>query len=217
MFEHIKTIFFDYDGTLHNSSKIYAPAFQRGYEFLVEQGYAKSKDWTEEEISHWLGYNSKEMWNTFMPSLEDEVKSKASNIIGKEMLAQVEKGNARLYPGTIEVLSYLKKKGYHLVFISNCKTSYRNEMRDHFGLDRYFDEMLTAEEHDYIPKYEILEKALSKYPKDRVIIGDRKHDMQAGKKNDIYTIGCSYGFSKDHELEEADRMINDIKELIDIF
>jgi len=33
--EGIKTIYFDYDGTLHNSNKIYAPAFRKAYDFLV--------------------------------------------------------------------------------------------------------------------------------------------------------------------------------------
>ncbi len=61
---NIKTIYFDYDGTLHNSIKIYAPAFKKAYDFLVENNYAKQKMWRDEEIAKWLGYTSKILWGT---------------------------------------------------------------------------------------------------------------------------------------------------------
>ena len=31
-------IIFDYDGTLHNSIKIYGPAFRKAYEYLIKEG-----------------------------------------------------------------------------------------------------------------------------------------------------------------------------------
>ena len=46
-----------------------------------------------------------------------------------------------------------------------------------------------------------------------IIIGDRFQDIDAGKKNDIYTIGCSYGFFLEEELDEADLIIKNISEL----
>ena len=36
-FKNIKNIVFDYDGTLHNSIKIYAPAFREAYNYLIDQ------------------------------------------------------------------------------------------------------------------------------------------------------------------------------------
>ena len=35
----MKYIIFDYDGTLHNSIKIYKPAFMTAYDYLVDNGY----------------------------------------------------------------------------------------------------------------------------------------------------------------------------------
>ena len=39
----MKYIIFDYDGTLHNSIKIYKPAFLKAYDYLISNGYAKEK------------------------------------------------------------------------------------------------------------------------------------------------------------------------------
>ncbi|MCD8506009.1 MAG: hypothetical protein LRY37_02510 [Alkalibacterium thalassium] len=40
---HVRTIIFDYDGTLHDSSKIYIPAFKRAYDYLVKNNKAEEK------------------------------------------------------------------------------------------------------------------------------------------------------------------------------
>lgn len=73
-FNKIKTVSFDYDGTLHNSIKIYGPAFRKTYTYLVEQGFVDQRDWSDREISYWLGFNPQEMWKTLMPSLEGSIR-----------------------------------------------------------------------------------------------------------------------------------------------
>ena len=73
--------------------------------------------------------------------------------------------------------------------------------------------MVCSEEHDFIPKYEILARIKDRYPSGMAIVGDRKHDLEAGRKNNIYTIGCKYGFASEDELDDADIIINDISDL----
>ena len=216
-FSEIRTIIFDYDGTLNNSIKIYTPAFQKAFAYLVENNLVEERQWSEEEVSYWLGFNSVEMWEKFMPHLPQQTKATCSQMIGEEMKKLVEEGKSELYEGALETLNYLKQKGYYLVFLSNCKCYYREAHRKHFQLDRYFNEMVCSEEHDFIPKYEILSKIKHKYPNKQVIIGDRLQDIEAGVKNNIYTIGCSYGFAVEGELKDADMMIHSIDELIQYF
>lgn len=212
----IRTIFFDYDGTLHNGIKIYAPAFREAYSYLVDNNYAAPRDWTEKEISYWLGFSPMEMWNLFMPHIPEETKITCSGIISSTMKALTEDGKAELYSGSIEVLSYLKEKGYHLIFISNCKTYYKEAHNRVFGLDNYFEELIATEDYGYLPKDEILASIKHRYEKDIAIVGDRTQDIQAGKANGILTIGCSYGYGSASELEDADIRISDILELKNI-
>lgn len=212
--KEIRTVIFDYDGTLHNSIKIYAPAFLKAFSYLVQNGYAENRSWSEKEISCWLGFNSKEMWDAFMPKLPTEIKSLCSNIVGEEMKRLVEEGKAVLYDGAIDTLKYLKRKGYCLVFLSNCKRYYRDEHSKTFNLESYFIDMVCSEDYDFIPKYEILGKIKESYPEKIVIVGDRNHDIDAGLRNNIYTIGCSYGFAAEGELSCADMVIDDITNLM---
>ncbi|WP_353893837.1 HAD family hydrolase [Proteinivorax hydrogeniformans] len=213
IFSNVKTIFFDYDGTLHDSLKIYAPAFRKAYAFLVENGHANPRDWSDKDISHWLGFTSKDMWQQFMSNLNKDIKDKASTIIGAEMKKQLAGGKATLYTGTINTLKYLKSKEYNLVFISNCGTYYKETSNSLFGLSNYFDSLVCSEEYNYIPKWKVLEKIKSKYPRDMVIVGDRLQDIEAGCKNNIFTIGCTYGYGNLSELNSADTLITSICQL----
>lgn len=216
MFENVKTLFFDYDGCIHNSIKIYAPAFKKAYSYLVSNGYTQDRNWKEEEISYWLGFNSYSMWKNFIPSLDENIARLCSQIIEEEMVRLIKYGKPKLYDGAIDVLTYLRRKNYKMIFISNCNNYYKEYHKNLFNLDKYFDELVCSEDYNYIPKSEILKIIKPKYPEDMIIIGDRKHDMEAGKKNNIYTFGCTYGYSSYGELDEADLLIDNIKKLKDI-
>ena len=103
----MKYIIFDYDGTLHNSIKIYKPAFIKAYNYLVSKDYAEEREFKEEEISKFLGLSAKDMWNTFMPDLPKSEKEKCSSIIGESMIEYIDEGKAELYDGVIDVLNKL--------------------------------------------------------------------------------------------------------------
>lgn len=215
--DDIRTIFFDYDGTLHNSMAIYAPAFRKAYDNLVEMGLAEGKEWSEDEISKWIGYNPREMWKSFMPHLSQELRDMSSEMIGAEMNRLIELGRPVLYENALETLGYLKSKGYTLVFISNCRKSYMENHRKLFGLDEYFTSMICSESYEYISKTEILKKVLELYPGKWAIVGDRGKDIDAGLGNGIMTIGCNYGFGSEEELEPAHMRIDHISELREYF
>jgi len=213
----IKTLFLDYDGCLHNSLVIYAPAFRKAYAFLVEFGLAEPRDWQDHEITPWLGYNSQEMWEHFQPGLAATVRQHCMALVSTEMQRQIKEGRPELYPGALETLATLKSRGYHLVFISNCRTYYRDSQNQLFGLDHYFEELACSEAYGYTSKTEILRLIRPRYPEGQVMIGDRAIDLAAGKGNGLLTIGCTYGFAQPGELDGADLLIDDIRELAAIF
>lgn len=209
-----KTLFFDFDGTIHESIKIYYPAFMKGYHYLVEQGHAEAKHFTPEEVSQWLGYNSRDMWQSFMPGLPDDVRLTVSQIVGTEMRRLLDNGEGALYEGVEQTLSALRDAGHILVFLSNCSPAYMASGTQAFGLERYFHHFYCSGMFDQITKAEVLERIKSQFEGPMAIIGDRIHDMEAGRANSITTIGCLYGYGKPEEFDQADRLITSIHELI---
>ena len=118
--KNIKTVIFDYDGTLHNSTRIYADAFRVVYKRMVCDGVVPAREFTDEEITQWLGYSAMDMWEAFMPELSVENRVYYSKEIGQIMSTKIQEKQAVLYDGALETLSYLKEKGYHVLYLSNC-------------------------------------------------------------------------------------------------
>jgi len=210
----IQTLFFDFDGTIHNALPIYMPALQSVYDTLVLKGLRNPKTFSEEDGYPFLGQTAKEMWESFGPDLSDEDKSYYANQIRDIEETLILEGASKLYDGAYETLKTLKET-CHLVFFSNCSNRYLNLMKKAHGLDHLFDDYLTAENFNYQPKAKTLALLKPYFKKDFLFIGDRHHDFEAGKLNDVKTIGCAYGFGGD-EVKMADFIIQDIKELLDL-
>lgn len=206
-------LLFDYDGTLHNCIKIYAPAFRLAYNYLINLGYAPAKAFTDEEISKWLGYSSVDMWNLFMPSLPTNIKEKCSKIIGDEMIRLVKRGKAQLYPNVINTLSKLTQDEYNLIFLSNCKESYMNIHKKQFNLDKYFSAFYCTESFSFKPKHEIFDFIKSNYTGDWIVIGDRFHDIEIAQRHNLKFIGCAYGYGTKDELAGANCIAEKPEEL----
>ena len=189
-------LIFDYDGTVHETLRIYEPAFRNTYAWLVENGYAQPRQISAKEIGNWLGYNSTDMWNSFMPGLDPAIKEKARIMLGEDMAQRIESGQGSLYPGMEEILLGLREQGHTLIFLSNCRVHYMERHRRVFRLDRFFHRFYCCEEFDFIPKYEIFRRFSPELPGPFIVIGDRFH-----------------GYGGEGELSAADIIINDVKQL----
>ena len=211
-----KTIIFDWDGTLHNTKKLYGKAFRVAYDYLVKEGYAPEKYYSDEETSVYLGMTPPDMWQAFMPDLPEDVKKTAAAMIGQNMDKIVADGGAILFPGAIETLEYLKDKDYTLIILSNCRNAYMDNHRAYFKLDRFFSDYYTAEAYNYIPKEEIVVSIMNKYSGEYMIVGDRSKDINAGLAHNIYTVACDFGFGSQEELSGASTHIKELLELKNI-
>ena len=205
---------FDYDGTLNDTIRIYAPAFRMAQQYLAGKGLIAQKEYTDSEISQWLGFTAAEMWRSFAPHIPEKEKMDCSRLIGDEMVRLTLDGKASLFPQTEEVLLGLKNKGYTLLFLSNCMTSYMDANRKHFALDRFFSAFYCSESFNHIPKYEIFEHIIESWQGEFIIIGDRFHDMEIAQKNNLISVGCLYGYGNPTELHSANFKIDRIEDLM---
>lgn len=207
------TVFFDYDGTLHNSMAIYGPAFRAAYAWLVEEGHMPPREFSDEWISHWLGWTTENMWTTFAPDLPEPVWRHAAKIVGSEMDRLTVQGTACLFEGAKEMLAKLKAEGYQLCFLSNCRTAYMNVHAQKFGLDEYFDAFYWAEGYNDIPKWQIYQQVANRHACPQVMVGDRFHDLEVATKAGIPSIGCAYGFNLEGELEAVTVTVANVAEI----
>lgn len=202
---------FDYDGTLHNSMKIYAPSFRKCCELMIADGETV-REYSEDEIKSYIGMDAKSMWNRFQPCLPQEKKDRYSSFIGANMLELIQGGRAELYDGVPEMLLSLKDK-YRLIFLSSCKRDYMQAHIKAFELNKFFTDFYCTEDFSFAPKYEVFETVKDKYSGQYIIIGDRYTDIEIAIKHKIKSIGCLYGYGNEAELVRADVKVDTIEQL----
>ena len=206
-------LIFDYDGTLNNTMLTYAPAFRETMHWLSDKGYIEDREYTDEEISRWLGFNSTDMWGQFHPELDYEIREKARKMLGENMAERIDSGEAALFTGAEDMLSELKKRGHTLIFLSNCRVPYLQRAKRVFWLERWFDYFYCCEEYNFIPKYEIFRKFALDHKGKYIAIGDRFHDIEIASRNGLKSVGCAYGYGSSEELRKADITVQDIKDI----
>ncbi len=156
--------------------------------------------------------------------------------IYRERFSKVGLFENRLYEGIEEVLSACREAGILLAVASSKPKVFVDRVLAHFDLDSYFDVVVGSELNGLREKKgEVVEEALRQLEEltsgkgmtilsqifnqnNCAMVGDRKFDIQGGKQFRLFTIGVTYGYAENGELEEAgaDKIVNTIEELKDV-
>lgn len=145
----------------------------------------------------------------------------------------------KLYAGIKELLSELKESGKILAVASSKPQVFVEKVLRHFDIYEYFDVIVGSElDGTRDSKEEVVEEALRRLAasggrkpvpeakeesiklseEDRrqtAMIGDRKFDVYGGKKHGLTTVGVTFGYAQEGELEEAgaDYIVDTVEEL----
>ncbi|RXT09135.1 HAD family hydrolase [Ammoniphilus sp. CFH 90114] len=205
------------DGTLLKTEEVAVPAFKKTFEKLTEEGSFRDKIPTDQEITDVFGMTLEEIWNKLLPGQSEEIKKKADRMMLKYELEILKEGKTHLYSGVKETLEKLKEKNIPLFVASNGLDEYIRAVCECFEMTELFQDLYSAGRFQTESKDDLVAKLLKDHNiEDAVMVGDRKSDIQAGKANKLYTIGCAFGFSADGELKEADKIIKDFADVLPI-
>ena len=126
----------------------------------------------------------------------------------------------RLYDGVRDMLRELKACGYTVALATSKPRIFAKRICEKYEIAEYFDIISGSEldgTNDY--KHQVIEAiltALNSPDRKRVVmVGDRRQDIDGAKQCKIRSIGVSFGYAEEGELERAgvDYIVNDIDEL----
>jgi phosphoglycolate phosphatase len=194
------TVFFDLDGTLCDS----LAGIRNCLEYaLLQFGITLTAD---TDIKKLIGMPLHESLEQFYFHDKDQAWE-AVNIFRKHY----EKNGicqCTLYAGIAELLKNLKEQGAKLYILTAKPTPYAKKIAALHKIDKYFNNILGCEldgsnsEKSFLMTC-VLDKIPNRSAYDCVMIGDRKHDVFAGKAAGASTIGILYGYGTKEELENA--------------
>jgi phosphoglycolate phosphatase len=125
--------------------------------------------------------------------------------------------NTTVYPKVRETLA--KLDNYKKAVISNKREALSIEVLKRLGLLQYIDLIVGSDttpekKPSPVPIFYVLSR-LGVGKEKTVIVGDSNYDIEAGKAAGIKTIAVTYGYRPIELLNDADKIINNIEELID--
>ncbi len=103
----------------------------------------------------------------------------------------------KLYPGTKQVLSGLKRRRINIAVVSNGATEWVERQIGRFGLNKYFDFVVVSDqigkEKSSLVPFRIALKKLGVKPDECLMVGDRIDEDMHAKKLGMWTCHATYG------------------------
>ncbi|WP_149205084.1 HAD hydrolase-like protein [Actinotalea subterranea] len=112
----------------------------------------------------------------------------------------------RPYPGIAEALEELRGRGLRLAVVTAKIQPFAEQALRTTGLLGFFELVSGRAPDEVVEKSVTLRAALARLspaPANPVMVGDRRHDVEAARANDIESIGVLYGYGTREELEHA--------------
>ena len=194
------TILFDVDGTLCDPGKS-----------MIECAkYALSKfnihETNEENLRRLIGPPLEHAFQDYYNF--DEIKAGQAVAYFRDMMQREGIQLYEAYPGIHHLLDELQKSGKQLAVVTSKIDHIAKETLTKTGLIQYFDFVSAQQPNIVVKKEDVLAKALSELNivdnSMVVMIGDRRHDVEAAKAHNINSVGVLWGYGDRNELENED-------------
>ncbi len=214
----IQTVIFDMDGTLYSSEDMILPTYQRGIRaFNKRNPHRKVPTPTLDAIIALLGFPINEIYSTLFPTLSPDEMLEIRELILTELLMAIWNKEGKLFPGVINTLNELSRRGYGMYIASNGQNLYLEAILETYDLIHLFQPVITLDYNDLYDKGDILldYQKRDQLDKDKVVmVGDRDSDMEAAQKMGCAFIACQYGHGNRSETESAEIIVSSFPEII---
>lgn len=214
-----QAMLFDLDGTLFQTEKLLLPAYEAAFETMRQEGSYTGETPPKERILGSLGMLLEHIWERVLPDADEQVRRRADELLLKEQKDRLARGEGvSFYPGVGQTLKALHERGIALYVASNGLEPYVRGVIEGGGLAGLFSGLYSAGEYGTRSKVDLVKLAMERHQlKSAWMVGDRSSDVEAGKSNGLYVVGCDYAqFGKQSELEGADAVIRSFPELLEL-
>ncbi|MGI6357354.1 MAG: HAD family hydrolase [Bacillota bacterium] len=206
----VKTVLFDLDGTLWAPHSVVLPAYRR----VFDQLGLPLPD--EDTLLDTLGYQNDQIWRRLLPEADSATRERADRLMEQAEHDLLLAGHGEPFPGVRGTLAALVEAGCSLYVLSNCGAKYLHTVPECLGIDTYLQDRFCAGDFPGLSKQQILSTVLPQLQLPAAMVGDRWHDIAAGKGNGLLTIGCRFGMGDEQELSQADHLIDQFSDLLKV-
>jgi phosphoglycolate phosphatase len=218
----IPALVFDTDGTLIDARSAVIDAVLEGLAETYEHFGVGTPELDRARVCGAMGLPASMFFRvSFDPDsvprdLHDAFASEFEVRSTRAEVAALHRGASALYDGVEDTLAALAERGHPLALYSNATEPYFRAVVEVHRLGRFFSRTLSLEHavRQRLARHKAgMVRYLTRGFDQAVVVGDRIHDIEAGRAASAYTVGCLYGFGDPRELNEADWQIEGLEEL----
>ncbi|MGX9134789.1 HAD hydrolase-like protein [Rummeliibacillus sp. JY-2-4R] len=208
-----KAVIFDMDGTLFQTNLILGLALDETFDVLRENNLWFGET-PIEKYREIMGVPLPVVWKTLCPHHSHEIRKNSNKIFHEKLIGLIKDQKGSLYPNTEFVLERLSSN-HELYIASNGQIAYLQAIVDTYHLDRFIQKVYSIQNISSGNKSELVKKIVQENNIiNGVVVGDRVSDIRAAKDNQLTAIGVNFDFAQAEELNEADRVIENLIELL---
>lgn len=196
----IKNVLFDLDGTLTDSRE----GIINGFEHALNHFGIEVED--RKYLERFIGPSLADSFKNEYKFNEQQVKI----AIGKYREYYSEKGlkENKLYDGIKELIIELASKNINVILATSKPQVFSEKILENFEIKQYFKFISGATlDGSRVEKGDVIKYAIDNIEtinlEECIMVGDRKFDINGARENHIKSIGVTYGFGTEEELEEA--------------
>lgn len=209
----MKLIILDFDGTLADTAGLIITTMQATRH---ELGLPER---TDKQCASMIGLRLVEIPEALYPECSIDADLYAQTY--RRLFHIFNTDNAvNLYPDVLKTLDELKKRGFILTIASSRSKASLTDYITKFNLTDTISYVLGADDvKEGKPNPEAVNRTLKEFgikPENAIVVGDTIFDVQMGKNAGAMTCGVTYGNGSRESLEEADWIIEDFSQLLDI-
>jgi len=209
-------VLFDLDGTLIDPGEGIANTIQFVLDTLgIDHRFDGSDKW-------YVGPSLSEIFARILsPRLGPELIERAVSLY-IERFASHGAAESVVYPEIAEILTEFRSDA-RLFLVTSKNTAVAEQILKSHLLRNHFDGVIGTEvDRRFANKADAVQLIIKEFdlnPEAAVVVGDRMHDIIAGKENKIFTIGVTWGYGTRRELIEAgaDEVCDTPSQLLQLF
>lgn len=192
------TALFDLDGTLTDPEVGITTCIAYGLERLGAKVPPQS------ELRDWIGAP---LQATLFDHLGSRALADRALAYYRERFVRTGMFENEPYDGMHEALAAVRARCDRLVVVTSKPTVFAEKIVRHFGMDGYFEAVHGSElDGRHTDKGELVAHVADRHGLDAgrsVMIGDRRYDIEAARRNGLKSLGVLWGFGSRDELESA--------------
>lgn len=195
----IRTILFDFDGTLFDTGE----GILRSVQYALE-GFGIH----ETDVARLRKFVGPPLFDSFT-ELYDMPPERAQKAVERyrERYQPIGVYECTVYPGIPELLEQLRAAGFRVAVATGKPTPLARTILQRFRMERLFDCVIGSEyDGSRSTKAEVVAAVLAETatpPEAALMIGDRKYDVAGAAACGVPCLGVYYGYAEPGELEAA--------------